>query len=299
MPNKPLNTDAAIEQQIVAYLDGELDAESGRRIEQRIAGDRQLRERLHQLNRTWEVLDMLDTSSVSEDFTQTTMEMVAVAASDEVPNGHRRLPGRRTVHWAVIAGGLLAAGLAGFLTVAMFLGDQSDRVEKDTGSELAQLSNELSEANERIRQIEQAVQSKKPRAGKDKIELATRRDVDVLLRWLEQYAGRHAGEFLKSLPESRREKLAEMPEQMRRMVIARMVWQNWHSKNPGKPLPISDENLAELRRRLSDKTRERLEANSPKEQRRMISTWIRQALRRRIRPTEPPPRRPGTQWRRP
>ncbi len=299
MPDELLNTDAAIEQQIVAYLDGELDAESGRRIEQRLAGDRQLRKRLQQLDRTWEVLDMLDTSSVSEDFTQTTMEMVAVAASDEVPKGRRRLPGRRTVHWAIIAGGLLAAGLAGFLTVTMFLGDQNGRVEKETDSELAQLSNELSEATERIGQIERAVQDKKPRAGNAKAKLTTRQDVDVLLRWIEQYAGRHAGEFLKLLPESRREQLAQMPEQMRRMVIARMVWRDWHSKNPGKPLPISDEDLAELRRRLSDKTRERLEANSPKEQRRMISNWIRQIFRRRMRP-EPPPRRPGgPPWRRP
>ena len=67
-------------EQLVAYLDGELDDESSRQIEERLTSDSTLREQLGQLERTWDALDELEQIEVDEEFAQTTIEMVAVAA---------------------------------------------------------------------------------------------------------------------------------------------------------------------------------------------------------------------------
>ena len=91
--------DPAIQEQLVAYLDGELDADASRRVEEWLANDPRVRAALQRLDRTWELLDELETPLVRDGFTQTTLEMVAVAAAKDV----ERL-GRRSRGDAVAAG---------------------------------------------------------------------------------------------------------------------------------------------------------------------------------------------------
>ena len=98
--NPPNNGDAA-GRELVAYLDGELDAESGRRIEALLASDPEVRRRLQSLERTWDLLDELDAAPVGEPFTQTTLEMVAIAARA----GRRTRPGRRPAAPPAVAAG--------------------------------------------------------------------------------------------------------------------------------------------------------------------------------------------------
>ena len=83
MPHDPANDEAQLREELVAYLDGELDAEQSRRIEQRTAVEPDARRMLEELDRTWHMLDELDAPATSEDFTRTTMEMVALAAADD------------------------------------------------------------------------------------------------------------------------------------------------------------------------------------------------------------------------
>lgn len=81
-----------IDDELTAYLDGELDAASARRVEDRLARDADYRGQLQQLERTWDLLDRLPRADVGEKFTKTTMEMVAVAAAEEAEAVNLALP---------------------------------------------------------------------------------------------------------------------------------------------------------------------------------------------------------------
>ena len=114
MSQEPVNAETSIEEQLVAYLDGELDNESCRRIEELLAVDPDVRRKLHWLEQTWEILDELDTAPVGEDFTRTTMQMVALAAEEDVRKAAEAAPRRRRRAWLLTGLGMLAAGVAGF-----------------------------------------------------------------------------------------------------------------------------------------------------------------------------------------
>jgi anti-sigma factor RsiW len=111
---------ASLEEQLVAYLDGELSDEETARIEQRLSDDPQARASLVRLERTWSMLDQLQRASLDEKFTRTTLEMVAVSAEEELARWQANAPRRRLRRWLFASGGLLAAAVTGFLGVAMF-----------------------------------------------------------------------------------------------------------------------------------------------------------------------------------
>lgn len=113
----------SLEEQLVAYLDGELSSEETARIEKLLADDPDARAILVRLERTWAMLDQLERSSADEKFTRTTLEMIAVAAEEDLAQWQASAPRRRVRRWMLGGGGLLAAALAGFLAVAMFRPD--------------------------------------------------------------------------------------------------------------------------------------------------------------------------------
>jgi len=61
---------------LVAYLDGELEAEAARSIEQKLALDPAARAEVDTLKKTWEMLDYLPKSEPSPTFTHRTLERV-------------------------------------------------------------------------------------------------------------------------------------------------------------------------------------------------------------------------------
>ncbi|MHC4175995.1 MAG: anti-sigma factor family protein [Planctomycetota bacterium] len=97
MSQQPANADPVLAEQLVAYLDGELAPEASRRVEELLASDPKVRRTLQGLDRTWELLEKLETPQVAESFTR-----------------------RRRRGWVIVGGSLLAAGLAGFLAVAIW-----------------------------------------------------------------------------------------------------------------------------------------------------------------------------------
>ena len=60
MSPDPVNDEAQLREELVAYLDGELDGEQSRRIEQRAAAEPEARRMLQELDRAWHMLDELD-----------------------------------------------------------------------------------------------------------------------------------------------------------------------------------------------------------------------------------------------
>ena len=95
---------------LVAYLDGELDADSTRQVEERLAQDGEYRLLLQQLQRSWDLLDDLPLQTVDEALTRTTVEMVALRAAGEVQQQQPQLTRRRR-EWQMLAIAICLAGL--------------------------------------------------------------------------------------------------------------------------------------------------------------------------------------------
>ncbi|MCS7237708.1 MAG: hypothetical protein NZ899_05490 [Thermoguttaceae bacterium] len=117
---RPLETSSAypqgepLEVLLSAYLDGELDEASSRQVEVLLATDPEARRLLRQLEETWGMLDLLERTDADPGLTRTTLEMVAVAAEEEVARQRRELPWRRAAQVALAFALLAAATLAGF-----------------------------------------------------------------------------------------------------------------------------------------------------------------------------------------
>ena len=108
-----------LENQLVAYLDGELDEEARRLIDRRLAVEPELRDALGRLERTWDMLDGLERSGIEDTFTQSTLEMVSQAAAEDVRQELAEAPRRRRRQWLVVSTSMAAAAAAGFLITAM------------------------------------------------------------------------------------------------------------------------------------------------------------------------------------
>lgn len=120
MSDDSANTDLddqrqTLENQLVAYLDGELDEESRRLIDRRLAVEPELRDALGRLEQTWDMLDGLERSSVENTFTQSTLEMVTQVAAEDVRQELAEAPRRRRRRRLVVSASMVAAAAAGFL----------------------------------------------------------------------------------------------------------------------------------------------------------------------------------------
>src|SRR4029434_7501689 len=71
-----------VEEELVAYLDDELEPEHRARVEHRLAEDTRYREKLRHMQKSWDLLDLLGRADVSDGFTRTTVEMVALKAKE-------------------------------------------------------------------------------------------------------------------------------------------------------------------------------------------------------------------------
>lgn len=129
-PTKPDPTrdPDVIEEQLVAYLDGELNEETARRIETLAADDPQLRDRLEQLGRTWKMLDQLERTETETAFTESTLELVAVQAEEEAQHQSTELPRRRRRRRIMVIVSLLATSVLGFVAAALLRDNPNRRL---------------------------------------------------------------------------------------------------------------------------------------------------------------------------
>ena len=128
--NQPAES-SPLREQLVAYLDGELDAASSREIERRLAREPEVQQELQQLQQTWDLLDRLPQAEVNAAFTRSTVEMIALAAEDDVQRLEAAAPRQQRRRRLLKAAGLLAAGACGFATVRLCWPEPNRRLLQD------------------------------------------------------------------------------------------------------------------------------------------------------------------------
>jgi anti-sigma factor RsiW len=94
--------------ELVAYLDGELDATTAERVEERLRTDPRIRAEADAYRQTWALLDYLPQADPSPTLASRTMQQLSALRTIPDP-ASRRWPSLRT--WAWAAGLIAAAGI--------------------------------------------------------------------------------------------------------------------------------------------------------------------------------------------
>lgn len=115
----PLLADS-IDEELVAYLDGELDAEGAARVERRLADDASYRARLAQLQRAWDLLDTLHRAEADDDFVRSTVEMVAIRAEGDAKTGQMRAVRQRSLSGLGLTAIALVSAVTTYFAVQYF-----------------------------------------------------------------------------------------------------------------------------------------------------------------------------------
>ncbi len=125
-----LEHDTMVEE-LVAYLDGELDTESNRRVERRLARDADYRQQLRELQQSWDLLDHLPQADVDHSFTESTIAMVALQTSDD----HQHARSRHSRQRRLMIGSALACSVlvfvAAFSATRWWAGRQDRKLLRD------------------------------------------------------------------------------------------------------------------------------------------------------------------------
>lgn len=102
---------------LVAYLDGELDPQEASEIDQALIDSPVARNEVEMLTRTWEMLELLPNQTASDEFTQTTMQTVRL--SEETPPSASISDYYPQIRWGLMAVSWLVcvtlASWAGFM----------------------------------------------------------------------------------------------------------------------------------------------------------------------------------------
>ena len=120
-----------VREELVAYLDGELDGESRQRVEQRLAENEPYRQRMQQLDDTWRLLETLPRTEVDESFTQSTTEMIAMAATKDLAKTRTVEARNRLLSRLSLGGTLLVAALVGYSVVASIAARPNGQLRAD------------------------------------------------------------------------------------------------------------------------------------------------------------------------
>lgn len=120
-----------LDSDLVAYLDGELDPEASRAVEELLAKDELARARLRALERSWDALDELPRAAVDESFTRSTVEMIALTAATEVDELEADRPLRQRRRWIGTVAGAAVAAAAGFAVVYLAWPDPNRQLVED------------------------------------------------------------------------------------------------------------------------------------------------------------------------
>jgi len=117
---------------LVAYLDGELDEDATQEIERTLARSLEARHEVDMLTRTWELLDTLPKSKASDEFSERTLSSIKVEDLNQSEAGWFQPANwtRRTypVFWCL---GLIVAATAAFSVSRYGISNESEQLVEE------------------------------------------------------------------------------------------------------------------------------------------------------------------------
>lgn len=118
-PNTPSDPDQAIDVELSAYLDGEIDELARKNVERKLSTHAIYRERLKLLQASWDMLDQLPNAETDESFTRGTVAMATLHVAD--PNTAKVTASQPWVRgpWLRMGGYIAVAFLFGFTAVSV------------------------------------------------------------------------------------------------------------------------------------------------------------------------------------
>ena len=118
-------------EELIAYLDGELETNAHSELEQRLENEPELQQRLEDYRQSWELLDELPRATVDHAFARSTLVVVAVsAAHDNRRNETARR--QRSILSSVLFGlTVVSASVAGYFTVDWILQAEDRQIARD------------------------------------------------------------------------------------------------------------------------------------------------------------------------
>jgi hypothetical protein len=157
-------------EELVAYLDGELSPEECRRVEARLSTDAEYRRQFRDLDQAWEALNTLPASRVDDGFARTTIELATVDAQGELSQRSARAATEtRRFYWSWAAAGL-AAILASFAAGRLLLPNRNDRLLADLPVIIHADALSLVDSSEFLRQLAAKVPADQMTSDESKLD---------------------------------------------------------------------------------------------------------------------------------
>jgi len=104
---------------LVAYLDGEMDTQGVRQVEDRLSVEPDLREKMASLEQTWNMLGELETVPVDKELVRSTMEVVTLTIEKELSDDETKVEHRKLYDRLVLAAILIMFGVIGYQLAAL------------------------------------------------------------------------------------------------------------------------------------------------------------------------------------
>jgi hypothetical protein len=104
---------------LIAYLDGELDSQNVRRMEDRLSQEPELREKMTVLEQTWNLLDSLETVPVDKELVRSTMEVVTLTIEKELHEGKKNFEQRKISDFLITLVIVMLCGVIGYQLMSL------------------------------------------------------------------------------------------------------------------------------------------------------------------------------------
>ena len=114
-----------IDEQLSAYLDGELSGVEKHKLEEQICNDPAIKHRFESLQKNWSLLDQLSTKEVNPDFAASTVEMVAIRSSGNPEVDCNKFSWEACPRWLLISGAAVIAVAIGYFTTIALIDDRN------------------------------------------------------------------------------------------------------------------------------------------------------------------------------
>lgn len=121
----------SLRENLVAYLDGELDESETLEVERTLTESAEIRQEVEALSRTWDLLDQLPRVRASSEFTERTMASIQAASAVESTQPLFGPEARRRIWLASLLAGLVACAALGFFLTNRGLPKKTEALMRD------------------------------------------------------------------------------------------------------------------------------------------------------------------------